>query len=70
MARETIIFYNVIGDERLLEEWYGEYQAERYRQAYMEDAMIHLGISYCKMELEVEELQDGKFLISHMVSAR
>jgi len=63
-------FYNVIGDERLLEEWYGEYQAERYRQAYMEDAMIHLGISYCEMKLKVEELQDGKFLISHMVSAR
>lgn len=68
-GRGTYIFYNVIGDEQLLKEWQRDYQAERYRQAYMEDAMIHAGISSCEMELEVEELQDGKFLISHKVSA-
>lgn len=63
-------FYNVIEDEQLLEEWYGDYQAERYRQEYMEDAMIYLGISSCEMKLEVERLQDGKYLISHRISAR
>ena len=68
-GRGTYTFHNVIGDAQLLEEWQRDYQAERYRQAYMEDAMINLGISSCEMELEVEELQDGKFLISHRVSA-
>lgn len=68
-GRGNYTFYNVIEDERLLEQWYKDYQAERYKQAYMENAMIHLGTSSCEMELEVEELQDGKFLISHRVSA-
>lgn len=68
-GRGTCTFHNVIGDAQLLEEWQRDYQAERYRQAYMEDAMIYLGISSCEMKLEVEELQDGKFLISHRVSA-
>ena len=68
-GRGNYTFYNVIEDERLLEQWYRDYQAERYKQAYMENAMIHLGTSSCEMELEVEELRDGKFLISHRVSA-
>ena len=53
----------------MLEEWRRDYQAERYRQAYMEKAMIDLEISSCEMELEIEELQEGKFLIAHKVSA-
>ena len=61
-------FYNVIEGEQLLTEWYGDYQGEHYRQAYMENAMISLGASSCEMALEVEELQDDKFLISHRIS--
>lgn len=61
-------FYNVIEGEQLLEEWYRDYQEERYRQAYMENVMMDLGISSCEMELEVEKLRDGRFLISHRVS--
>lgn len=61
-------FYNVIEGEQLLTEWYGDYQAEHYRQAYMENVMISLGASSCEMALEVEELRDGKFLISHRIS--
>lgn len=68
-GRGNYTFYNVIEGEQLLEEWHRDYQEERYRQAYMEDAMMHLGISSCGMELEAEKLQDGKFLISHRVSA-
>ena len=66
--RGSCTFYNVIEGEQLLEEWYRDYQEERYRQAYMEHAMMDLGISSCEMELEVEELQNGRFLISHRVS--
>ena len=68
-GRGNYTFYNVIEDEQLLEEWRRDYQAERYRQAYMEKAMIDLEISSCEMELEIEELQEGKFLIAHKVSA-
>jgi len=68
-GRGSYTFYNILEGEQLLEEWYSDYQAERYKQAYMENAMVYLGISSCEMELEVERLKDGKFLISHMVSA-
>lgn len=63
-------FYNVIEGEQLLEQWQRDYQAERYKQAYMEDVMMYLGVSSCEMELEVEELRDGRFLISHRVRVR
>ena len=69
-GRGSYTFYNVIEDEQMLEEWYRAYQAKRYKQAYMENAMIQLGISSCEMEMEIEELRDGKFLITHKVSAR
>jgi len=62
-------FYNVIENEQLLEEWYQDYEAERYKQAYMENAMIQLGVSSCEMEIEIEELREGKFLIIHKISA-
>ncbi len=63
-------FYNVIEGEELLAQWYQEYQSEIYRQAYMENAMTELGASFCEMEMEVEELQDARFLISHRFSVR
>ena len=69
-GRGSYTFYNVIEDEQMLEEWYRAYQAKRYKQAYMENAMIQLGISSCEMEMEIEELRDGKFMITHKVSAR
>lgn len=69
-GRGSYTFYNVIGNEQLLEEWQRDYQAERYKQAYMERAVTDAGISSCEMELEVEELQGGEFLISHKVFAR
>lgn len=53
----------------MLEEWYQDYEAERYKQAYMENAMIQLGVSSCEMEIEIEELREGKFLIIHKISA-
>ena len=68
-GRGSYTFYNVIEDEQLLEEWHQAYEAERYKQAYMENAMIQLGISSCEMEIEIEELRGGKFLIIHKVSA-
>ena len=68
-GRGSYTFYNVIENEQLLEEWHQAYEAERYKQAYMENAMIQLGISSCEMKMEIEELRDGKFLITHKVFA-
>lgn len=61
-------FYNVIEGENLLDEWYHNYQNENYRQAYMENAMTAIGASSCEMVLEMEELQGGRYLITHEVS--
>ena len=36
----------------------------------MENAMTALGASSCDMALEVEELQGGRYLITHEVSVR
>ncbi|MEH2932552.1 transglutaminase domain-containing protein [Candidatus Ventrimonas sp. KK005] len=68
-GKGSYTFYNVIENEQLLEEWHQAYEAERYKQAYMENAMIQLGISSCEMKMEIEELRDGKFLITHKVFA-
>lgn len=61
-------FYNVIEGENLLNEWYQNYQNESYRQAYMEDAMNAVGASSCEMALGIEELQGGRYLITHEIS--
>ena len=69
-GKGSYTFYNVIENEQLLEEWHRAYEAEHYKQAYMENAMIQLGVSSCEMQIEIEELREGKFLITHKVSAR
>ncbi len=61
-------FYNAIEGEQLFEEWQRSYDSEQYRQAYMENAMTVLGAYRCTMELEVEELQDGIYLVIHEVT--
>ena len=61
-------FYNALEGEQLLDEWYQAYQAEAYKQAYMEDAMTAVGASSCQISLEIEELQGKRFLITHKVS--
>lgn len=69
-GRGNYTFYNVIESEGLLAQWYQEYQLDNYRQAYMENAMIELGASSCEMEMEIEELQDKRFLIAHKFTVR
>lgn len=63
-------FYNVIEGEELFREWYRDYRTENYRQAYMREAMAQIGASSCEMTLEAEELQGGRYLISHTISVR
>ncbi len=61
-------FYNVLEGEQLLDEWYGNYQAENYKQGYLEAAMTALNATSCSMSLQVEQLQGGKYLVGHEIS--
>lgn len=63
-------FYNVIESGELLEAWYEDYRSESYKQAYMEEAMEAIGASSCEIRLSAEELQGGRYLITHQVTAR
>lgn len=60
-------FRNAIKGEQLLEEWQRSYDSDDYRQAYMENAMTAIGAYHCTMALEIEELQDGIYLVTHEV---
>ncbi len=61
-------FTNVLEGEALLDEWYQNYQAEAYKQAYMENAMTAVGATSCQISLEIEELHGKRFLVVHTVS--
>lgn len=63
-------FYSVIEGEELLEAWYEDYRSESYRQGYMEDAMTQIGASSCEIRLSVEELEGGRYLLTHEVLLR
>ncbi len=63
-------FANILDGEALLQEWQECYETEGYRQGYLEEAMAELGAGSCQMELEVEELQGGKYLITHRVALK
>lgn len=63
-------FYNVIEGEELFTQWYAMYQTGAYRQAYMENALRDIGASFCEMDLEIEELEQGRYLVTHRVNIR
>ena len=63
-------FYSVIEGEELLEAWYADYRSENYRQEYMEKAMTQIDAASCEIRLAVEELQGGRYLITHEVVLR
>lgn len=63
-------FYAVAGSEALMQEIYQAYQSDAYRQGYMENAMTATGASVCEMNLDVEELAGGRYMIVHKVNLR
>lgn len=64
-GRGRYTFSNVLEGNALVEQWYQDYQYDRFRQAYMEDAMTQINATSCEITLEVEELQGGRYLIRH-----
>lgn len=69
-GRGSYEFRNVIEGEALLQEWYDAYQTEAYRQGFLENAMIAMGASSCEIGLEIEELEQNRYLVVHKVRAR
>lgn len=61
-------FYNVIEGGQLLDEWDRSYRTQHYKEAYMENAMEALEAYRCEMALEAEELQGGRYLVTHEVT--
>ena len=61
-------FRNAIVGEQLFEEWRRSYDSDDYRKAYMENAMTAIGAYHCTIALEIEELQDGIYLVTHEVN--
>lgn len=66
-GRGRYTFYNVLEGDTLAEQWYRDYQNNRFRQAYMEEAMTRINATSCEITLEVEELQGGRYLIRHQL---
>lgn len=63
-------FSNVIEGEALFEEMQRAYRNDDYRKGYMEQAMETVSASSCEMSLLIEELEQGRYLITHMVNMR
>lgn len=61
-------FYSVLDGRQLFDEWYESYQTEGYKQGYLEAAMTELNAVSCNMGLQVEQLQDDKYLVVHEIS--
>lgn len=58
-------FSKVIEGEDLFAEWEEAYDSEQYKQEYMIEAMRGIGAKSCHLDLTVEKLQQGRYLITH-----
>ncbi len=70
LGRGTYEFSNVIEGEALFEEMQKAYRNDAYRTGYMEQAMEAVSASSCEMSLLMEELEQGRYLITHTVNMR
>ncbi len=61
-------FQNVIGGEELFNQWQQNNENNLHWSGYMDNILNELGASYCHISMEVEPLQDNRYLITHMVS--
>lgn len=58
-------FSNVIEGKELYEAWEKAYDSNEYKDGYMVGAMRKIGAKSCHIQLSVEELQQGRYLITH-----
>ncbi len=58
-------FSNVLEGEALFNEWEQAYDTERYKDEYLIEAMRSIGAKSCHLNLNVEKLQQDRYLITH-----
>lgn len=58
-------FQNVVRNNDLMQEIYAAYKNEGYKAAFMDRYMQEKGIASCSLNVSVEELADGYFLVNH-----
>ena len=61
----TYSFTNVIEGQALFDEWEEAYDTERYKDEYLIEAMRSVGAKSCHLNLNVEKLQQDRYLITH-----
>lgn len=64
----TYTFYNVMDNYDLTRECVLNYESNDYIQGYMEDAAITIGASVWEVLYEGEPLQDGRYLMIHIIT--
>lgn len=67
-GKGTYRFQNAIGGQKLLNTLTNAYQTNDYREAYMNEVMEDMEAVSCSIQVMVEELRDGYYLIIHQVS--
>lgn len=70
LGKGSYQFSSVIEGGALLEEIQAAYRRNDYRQGYMEQAMELLSASSCELDLEMEELSQDRYLLTHTVHMR
>lgn len=63
-------FSNVIGSVDMLQKWYEAYETEAYSSGYMENAVLAVGAVTWEMNLQLEELEGGRYLVTHEITIR
>ena len=64
----TYDFSNVLGNIDVLQSWYEVYESGAYSQGYMEEAVLAVVAVRWEMNLRLEELQGGRYLVTHEIT--
>lgn len=64
----SVRFENVAEDADMWTQCYNAYMSDTYADAYMNRVMTELNASSCQVDIQAEELQDGKFLLKHNIT--
>ena len=61
-------FSNVLGNLDVLQSWYEAYESGAYSQGYMENAVLAVRATGWELNLRLEELQGGRYLVTHEIT--
>lgn len=64
-GKGSYAFENVIEGKELFEEWDRAYRSEAYKDEYLVEAMRSIGAKSCHLNLNVEQLAQNRYLITH-----